>query len=583
MKTRYIFAAVLIVLGASQVGAQTNLVVKGNFDNKPGYGSQMQRIAPWTVNLYKSTVDMVRLRLYPTIPGIPTTSADIGGDNWFVMLDCYYDCPKGGTSSLSQNINSLVPGHRYKLSFYANGESLDDKSIFGPTNMNVTFGSQTFPTIDLPSNPGNWPLMWVNKALEFDYTGTSTSAVLSFIQNMSPFIPCVPCSLSLANVSLLDVTPAALPPTLTLQKALGTGGRINNADQFKVSILNATTSAVLGSGSTTGTGSTVSGGLANITGDTATNYKLVEEMLPGSVSNLAQYNATLSCTNANSAGTQFPAGSVSLGQNLPLLAAGDQVSCTLTNTPKAPIVRLTKAVGTGGRNNIADQFTVLIQQRLSTVASGTTSGTGSSISGGTTGWTSLVAGTSYNLNEVMAAGSVSNLAQYNGVVSCSNAWTGSTTAVPTVPGAAFTPTYGDVLDCTLTNTPAPATLTVTQRSVVTAPATFNPSVTFRYTGNNGWTPQQISNTVVNVVTKGVTQNLTALKVPTTLTVALPAAEAGWSIASIRCTDTNAAVSGNPLPPTVLASSTTTSVTIPANYVVAKAALQCAVIGSRLHL
>jgi hypothetical protein len=87
---------------------------------------------------------------------------------------------------------------------------------------------------------------------------------------------------------------------------------------------------------------------------------------------------------------------------------------------------------------------------------------------------------------------------------------------------------------------------------------------------------------VNAVSKGVTQTLTALNVPTTLTVALPPSEAGWSLVSIRCTDTNAAASGNPPPPTALASSTTTSVTIPSNYVVAKAALQCAVIGSRLH-
>ena len=337
---------------------------------------------------------------------------------------------------------------------------------------------------------------------------------------------------------------------------------------------------MLNTASTTGTGSTVSGGLASITGDTATNYKVVEEMLPGSVSNLAQYSAALSCTNANSAGTQFSAGSVSLGQNFPLLVAGDQVSCTVTNTPKAPSIRLTKALGAGGRANNADQFTVLIQQRLSTVASGTTSGTGSSISGGTTGWTSLVAGTSYNLSEVMASGSASNLAAYTGGVSCSNALSGSSTVVAAAPGTAFTPTYGDALDCTLTNSPKPATLTVTQKAIVTAPATFNAPETFSYTANNGWTLQKNSSTVLNTVTTGATQTLTALKVATTLTVAVPTAETGWKIASIRCTDTNAAVSGNPLPPTILVSSTNNTVVIPANVVAAGAALQCAVIGTR---
>jgi len=76
------------------------------------------------------------------------------------------------------------------------------------------------------------------------------------------------------------------------------------------------------------------------------------------------------------------------------------------------------------------------------------------------------------------------------------------------------------------------------------------------------------------------ETLTALKVATTLTVAVPTAETGWKIASIRCTDTNAAVSGNPLPPTILVSSTNNTVVIPANVVSAAAALQCAVIGSR---
>jgi hypothetical protein len=147
---------------------------------------------------------------------------------------------------------------------------------------------------------------------------------------------------------------------------------------------------------------------------------------------------------------------------------------------------------------------------------------------------------------------------------------------------AFTPQGNDVISCVLSNVPAPASMTVAQRVVVTAPATFNPPVTFSYTGNNGWTLQQISSTTVNTATRGASRNLTALNVDTTLNVAVPASETGWGLASIRCTDTNAVVSGNPAPPAVLASSTTRSVTVPAVYVVANAALQCAVIGSRLQ-
>jgi hypothetical protein len=359
---------------------------------------------------------------------------------------------------------------------------------------------------------------------------------------------------------------------LTVQKALGTVGRINNADQFKVSILNAATAAVMGSGSTTGTGSTVSGGLASITGDTATNYKVVEEMLPGSVSDLAQYNAALSCTNANSAGTQFPPGSVSLGQNFPLLAAGDQLTCTVTNTPKAPTVRLTKALGAGGRINNADQFTVQILQRLTEVGSGTTSGAGSVLSGGTTGWINLVAGSSYNLAEGMTGTSVSKISQYDGVVTCTNAWTGSPTAVSTAPGTAFAPTYGDVLDCTVTNTAKPVKMTLTQLIISPFPVNLLAPFKFNYSINNGWpvSPQALTTTTLNVPVSTAQQTLAARNVDTTLSTSLP--DARWFVSSFACTDGNAASTGNATGNLVRV--VASNVTIPAANVRAGAALRC---------
>jgi len=180
----------------------------------------------------------------------------------------------------------------------------------------------------------------------------------------------------------------------------------------------------------------------------------------------------------------------------------------------------------------------------------------------------------------MTGTSVSSLGQYSAVLSCSNAWTGSPTVVPSAAPVAFTPTYGDVLDCTWTNKPAFASLTITQRAIVTAPATFNPPETFVYTGNNGWTSQSNSSSKVNTATTGATQNLASLNVATTLTVAVPTVERGWRIASIQCTDQNAAVSKNPSPPALVASSTSNVVTIPANYVVNNAKLQCAVFASR---
>ena len=305
---------------------------------------------------------------------------------------------------------------------------------------------------------------------------------------------------------------------------------------------------------------------------TGTSYTITEAA--SGTAKLPQYSSTLSCLDA----ANKPK---ALSLNTPFtLADGDAITCTLTNTAKAPMVRLSKALGTAGRINNADQFTVLVGQRLTTLASATTTGTGGVVNTGSTAWTSLVPGVSYSLSEVMTGTSVSSLGQYSAVLSCSNAWTGSPTVVPSAAPVAFTPTYGDVLDCTWTNKPAFASLTITQRAIVTAPATFNPPETFVYTGNNGWTSQPNSSSKVNTATTGATQNLAALNVATTLTVAVPTVERGWRIASIQCTDTNAAVSKNPSPPALVASSTSNVVTIPANYVVNNAKLQCAVFASR---
>ena len=369
-----------------------------------------------------------------------------------------------------QVINGLIPGHIYEVSFsnssgvksYTPGPRSSGGTTspyFGAMPWQVTFkgasGTQTqigsTPPAPQPNEYFDTKFPMVKTVLRF--LAGDTSAKLGF----SPVtwdLPCIPCYTVqenlLNNLQMVDAGPAATSPTLTVQKALGTGGRANNADQFKVSILNAATSAVLGSGNTAGTGSTVTGGLASITGDSATRYKVVEEMLPGSVSNLTQYNASLSCTNANSAGTQFPAGTVSLGQNFPLLVAGDQVSCTVTNTAK------------------------------------------------------------------------------------------------------------------------PVTLQVRQMVLSPVPVNLKPPFTFSYTGNNGWSAAPLTNTSLNTVVSSAAVQLTATNTSTTVSTTLP--EPRWFVSSFNCTDTNAAITGNPTGN--LATSLSTSVTVPAANVRSGAALRC---------
>jgi hypothetical protein len=115
-------------------------------------------------------------------------------------------------------------------------------------------------------------------------------------------------------------------PHIRLLKALGTGGRRFDTDQFTVRINQGAT--VTASSTTSGTGTTVTGGdtgLVQVSAGTA--YSLDEIMSgPGS---LTQYTRALACTNGtNGVTTTFP--TTVPGNITPVL--GDVITCTLTNT-----------------------------------------------------------------------------------------------------------------------------------------------------------------------------------------------------------------------------------------------------------
>ena len=107
----------------------------------------------------------------------------------------------------------------------------------------------------------------------------------------------------------------------------------------------------------------------------------------------------------------------------------------------------------------SDQFTYAIKTTAgATINSASTSGT--ALSGfALAGFPSLAASYPVVLNQVMAAGSASTLANYIETLTCTNANTSSTTALPTnvVTTNFTTPSlqYGDQIACVFTNTPNP--------------------------------------------------------------------------------------------------------------------------------
>jgi hypothetical protein len=117
-------------------------------------------------------------------------------------------------------------------------------------------------------------------------------------------------------------------PHLRLQKALGTGGRRYNTDQFVMNIQSGST--VLATTTTTGTTTTITNGATAMTQVTAGSPYSLSEAASGTTS-LPQYTAVMTCTNANgSSTTTLPSGVP--GSITPVL--GDVITCTITNTKK---------------------------------------------------------------------------------------------------------------------------------------------------------------------------------------------------------------------------------------------------------
>ena len=125
---------------------------------------------------------------------------------------------------------------------------------------------------------------------------------------------------------------SAIAPKLTVNTVVA--GRILGTDQFTVGINNGGPSAT-----TSGTQTTASAGPATATA--GTSYLLTETAAGSPAANLARYTTTYSCTNATAGGPSVPSGG---GTSITVVPqAGDDISCTFTNTPVYPKLSVTKA------------------------------------------------------------------------------------------------------------------------------------------------------------------------------------------------------------------------------------------------
>jgi len=128
----------------------------------------------------------------------------------------------------------------------------------------------------------------------------------------------------------------AIAPRLTVNTVVA--GRLLSTDQFTVGISNGGPSAT-----TTGTQTTASAGPTTATA--GTSYLLTETAAGTPATNLARYTTTYSCTNATAGGTSVGSGT---GTSITVVPqAGDDISCTFSNTPVYPKLSVTKAASPG--------------------------------------------------------------------------------------------------------------------------------------------------------------------------------------------------------------------------------------------
>jgi hypothetical protein len=258
--------------------------------------------------------------------------------------------------------------------------------------------------------------------------------------------------------------------SLRLNKTI-TGARVDATDQFKFDIKATGTGTILATGTSTGAGN---GPFTAAAVSLASGIPLTisESMATGSASALTRYRSQLNCLNgATGSSTVLPSNlnvtpsAGSAAYSFGTLQFGDAIQCTFNNAAY-PHLRLQKALGTGGRQFNTDQFLMEIKEGATTTASTTTTGTGTTVTTGATPMTQTTAGTAYAMTEAAAGTTV--MAQYTNAIVCTNAFTTSTTTLPTTVGGNVTPQLGDVITCTITNTKRAnnATLTIVKSSAI---------------------------------------------------------------------------------------------------------------------
>lgn len=248
----------------------------------------------------------------------------------------------------------------------------------------------------------------------------------------------------------------------TISGATAVTERVHPSDQFTVTATGASwtsgnvTSATT-SGTATGTQSATVGPLIAVGDGT---YTFTQTMASGSA---ADYSTTYSCTTG--AGTVVASGTGTVATFSPPSGSND-ITCTFANTPNTADIILSASLG-GARSDASDQWVVSVHadsaggSQLSSSTNATTTGSGSSIGGGTSGDTSVVADRTFALVDGLSSGSASAAGQYGQALTCTDAnalQTGLPTDAAFSGSATIVPVPGSDIHCTVETTPNAASI-----------------------------------------------------------------------------------------------------------------------------
>ncbi len=493
--------------------------------------------------------------------------------SWKRWLDFSDGTLDSGIYALNNDLNFYPNGNVFTSAFAAGKYSLITLTRSSSGTISVYIGATKAATYNdaagLYKVPASGDIIFIRDNVSGPATGETTGANIAYI-NVSNFLK---TDVQIANIAD-NICTVATTSKIALNKVLG-DGRLAPSDQFTLQIKNASNTVVnaTASSTTTGAGATVdiaTGTTGSFTASGGQTYTLTEAGAGGT--NISSYLSSIACTNASTGSTTvLPRGQIVGGSSFSLTPAIlDDIRCTITNTQRPPVLRFTAALGTP-RQGANDQFTVAIADGSGTLVSSSTNstsaGTGSQTTAGkgTTDFYTATPGSTYTLQETMAAGSPSALSQYGKKVVCTNARSaGLNVASITTLGQSMAPLAGDVIDCVVTNTAIP-TLVLNQISHLGIGS-------FSYTGNNGWGTQTVSTTSADGAgTPTAAQALNQANIDTTLSASLAA---GWSLRSVACVDNNASVNGNSGTFGVVSGGT---LSLPAAKILSNSQLTCTVI------